>query len=129
MMLTMTTTAEFSDASMRHELSVIIRGYSGIHPSFRMCPSYLLASPLVSGGVRMEEGDAAASVVWPGGVGSLLMGAGAVLVFVALPYTPCQEVHLETHRSLILAGSLSSAMLVMAPLTDPTAATTNQAAG
>ena len=60
MMLAMTTTAEFFDAPVRHELGVMIEGHSGILPSFRMCPSYLLEELLVSGGVCMAEGDAAA---------------------------------------------------------------------
>ena len=60
MMLAMTTTAEYSDGSMRHDIGVMSGGWEGtvVHPSG--CPSYLLAAPSVSGKFRMEEGNAAA---------------------------------------------------------------------
>ena len=80
MVLDMTTTAKFYDGPVRHELVVINGGWEGtvvyVHPSG--CPSYLLATLLVSGKVRMAEGDAAASVGWPGVVRSPLLRAGAV---------------------------------------------------
>ena len=88
MMLAMTTTNKFSDDPVRHKLGVMRGGHSGLCSSFRMCPSYLLAALLVSGEVRMVEGDAAALVGWPGRVGPLLMRAGAVLVVIAPPWTP-----------------------------------------
>ena len=56
-----------------------------------VCPSYILAAQLVSGEVRTAEGDAAASVVWMGGVGPPLMRSGAVPVVVAPPWTPRRE--------------------------------------
>ena len=129
MILAMTTMDEFADAPVCHELGVMSGGHSGRRPSFRMCPSYLLVAPLVSGEFRMAEGDAAASVGWIGGVGSPLLRAGMVPIIVAPPWTPRREVRLETHRSSILSGSVSSAMLVMAPLTAPTVAATNQVTG
>ena len=129
MILAMTTTVEFANPPVRHDLGVISGCHSGLRPSFWMFPSYILAAPLVSGEVRMLEGDTAASVGWPGGVGLLLLHACAVQVVVASPWTPRQEVCLETHLSSILSGSVSLAMLEMAPLTAPTVATTNQAMG
>ena len=73
MMLAMKTTAEFANASVHHDHGVMSGGHSGLHPSFRICPSYLLADQLVSREVGMEEGDAAALVGWSGGVGLPLM--------------------------------------------------------
>ena len=79
---------------MRHKLGVMSGGWEGtmvyVHTSG--CLSYLLAAPSVSGKVRMAEGDTAASVGWPGVVGSLLLCADAVQVVVASPCTPLQEV-------------------------------------
>ena len=77
----------------------------------------------------MAESDAEAPVGWPGGFRSPLLHAGAVPFVVAPPWTPRQEVCLETHLSSILSGSVSLAMLEMDPLTAPTVATTNQAMG
>ena len=88
MMLAMTTTAKFSDAPVRHKLGVMSGGHSGLRQSFRMCPTYLLAATLVSGEVRMADGDAEASVGWTGGVGSPFLHADAVLVVFAPPWTP-----------------------------------------
>ena len=129
MILAMMTTDKLTYTPVRHELGVTSGGHSGIRPSFQMCPSYLFAASLVSGGVRMAEGDAAASVGWPGGVGLPLLRAGVVPVVVAPSWTPCQEVRLETHRSSILDGSVSSEMSEMAPLKSPTVENTNQSAG
>ena len=104
------------------------------------CLSYLLAAPSVSGKVRMAEGDTAASVGWPGVVGSLLLCADAVQVVVASPCTPLKKSYHKFTAPLFLppwsfyfgvvpSSGLSSAMLVMAPLTAPTVVTTNQVAG
>ena len=47
MMLAMTTTAEFYDSPVHHELGVVRAGWEGtvvcVHPSG--CPSHLLAAP------------------------------------------------------------------------------------
>ena len=77
----------------------------------------------------MAESDAEAPVGWPGGFRSPLLHAGAVPFVVAPPWTPRQEFFLETHRSLILAGSVSLEMLAMDPLTDPTVATKTRRRG
>ena len=129
MMLAMTTMAELYDSPMRHELGVMSGGHSGLRPPFRVCPSYLLVAPLVSGEVRMAEGDAAASVGWTVGVGSPLLHTDVVPDVAVPPWTPHREARLETHRSSILAGSVPPAMLAIAPLTAPMAATKNQATG
>ena len=77
----------------------------------------------------MAEGDAESSVVWTGGVGSPLLRAGPVLLVVAPPWTPHQEVCLETHCSSIISGLVSLAILEMDPLASPTVEITNQAEG
>ena len=64
MMLDMNTTAKFDDGHVLHNLGVVSGGWEGtvvyFHPSG--CYSYLRAALSVSEKVRMEEGDAAASV-------------------------------------------------------------------
>ena len=106
MMLAMTTTDEFSNGPVRHELGVMSGEWEGtvvyVYPYG--CPSYLLVETSVSGKVCMTEGDASALVVWTGVVCYPLLRAGAMQVVVASTWTPRREVRLETHCSSIISG-------------------------